>query len=69
MEVRHELGSDRRRLEAVHGQSEGEVGQADRQRPHDHRRDQLDGLLQQRYGYAKDQAEKELDEFSRALKP
>jgi uncharacterized protein YjbJ (UPF0337 family) len=33
------------------------------------KRDQLAGLLQQRYGYAKDQAEKELDEFSRALKP
>jgi uncharacterized protein YjbJ (UPF0337 family) len=25
--------------------------------------------LQQRYGYAKEQAEKELDEFSQALKP
>jgi uncharacterized protein YjbJ (UPF0337 family) len=33
------------------------------------KRDQLAGLLQQRYGYAKDQAEKELDEFSQALKP
>jgi uncharacterized protein YjbJ (UPF0337 family) len=32
------------------------------------KRDQLAGLLQQRYGYAKDQAEKELDEFSQALK-
>ena len=28
-------------------------------------RDQLAGLLQQRYGYANDQAEKELDEFSK----
>ena len=33
------------------------------------KRDQLAGLLQQRYGYAKDQVEKELDEFSRSLKP
>jgi uncharacterized protein YjbJ (UPF0337 family) len=33
------------------------------------KRDQLAGLLQQRYGYAKEQAEKELDEFSRELKP
>jgi uncharacterized protein YjbJ (UPF0337 family) len=33
------------------------------------KRDQLAGILQQRYGYEKDQAEKELDEFSRALKP
>lgn len=32
------------------------------------KRDQLAGLLQQRYGYAKDQVEKELDEFARALK-
>jgi uncharacterized protein YjbJ (UPF0337 family) len=33
------------------------------------KRDQLAGILQQRYGYAKDQAEKELDEFWQALKP
>ena len=33
------------------------------------KRDQLAGLLQQRYGYAKDEAHKELDEFSQALKP
>jgi uncharacterized protein YjbJ (UPF0337 family) len=32
------------------------------------RRDQLLGVLQQKYGYAKDQAEKELDEFARDLK-
>jgi uncharacterized protein YjbJ (UPF0337 family) len=32
------------------------------------KRDQLAGVLQQRYGYAKDQAEKELDEFTKALK-
>jgi uncharacterized protein YjbJ (UPF0337 family) len=33
------------------------------------KRDQLSGVLQQRYGYEKVQAEKELDEFLRALKP
>jgi uncharacterized protein YjbJ (UPF0337 family) len=33
------------------------------------KREQLAGFLQQRYGYAKDQAEKELNEFSNALKP
>ena len=33
------------------------------------KRDQLSGLLQQRYGYAKDQAEEELDKFSHALNP
>jgi uncharacterized protein YjbJ (UPF0337 family) len=32
------------------------------------KRDQLAGLLQQRYGYAKEQAEKALDEFSQGLK-
>jgi len=31
------------------------------------KRDQLAGLLQQKYGYAKDQAEKELSEFSQKL--
>ena len=32
------------------------------------KRDQLAGILQQKYGYAKDQAERELDEFTRTLK-
>jgi uncharacterized protein YjbJ (UPF0337 family) len=32
------------------------------------KRDQLAGFLQQKYGYAKDQAEKELDAFTQALK-
>ena len=31
------------------------------------RRDQLVGKLQQRYGYGKDQAERELDDFARTL--
>jgi uncharacterized protein YjbJ (UPF0337 family) len=31
------------------------------------KRDQLAGILQKKYGYAKDQAERELDEFSRNL--
>jgi len=30
-------------------------------------RDQLAGNLQERYGYGKDQAERELDEFARTL--
>jgi len=33
------------------------------------KRDELAGKLQQRYGYEKDQAEKELDAFSRSLQP
>ena len=32
------------------------------------KRDQLAGLIQKRYGYAKEQAEEELDEFTLALK-
>jgi uncharacterized protein YjbJ (UPF0337 family) len=32
-------------------------------------RDQLAGKLQERYGLAKDQAEKEVDDFSRTLSP
>jgi len=32
------------------------------------KRDQLAGKLQQRYGYAKDKAEKELDNFANSLK-
>ena len=33
------------------------------------KRDQLAGILQQRYGYAKDTAEKELDDFTAKLRP
>lgn len=32
------------------------------------KRDQLIGFLQERYGYAKEQAKKELDEFTHGLK-
>ena len=32
------------------------------------KREHLAGLLQERYGYAKDEAEKELNEFSQNLK-
>lgn len=32
------------------------------------RREQLAGLLQERYGYAKEQAHNEIDEFARELK-
>ena len=34
----------------------------------DGKKDQLTGKLQERYGYAKEQAERELDEFARTLK-
>ena len=33
------------------------------------KRDQLAGVLQERYGYAKEQVEKVLDEFTKSLKP
>ena len=32
------------------------------------KRDQLAGILQQKYGYKKEQVEKELDAFTKALK-
>ena len=32
------------------------------------KRDQLAGMLQERYGFAKDKAEKELDDFANRLK-
>lgn len=32
------------------------------------RRDQLSGILQQRYGYARERAEKELDDFMKSMK-
>lgn len=32
------------------------------------KRDQLTGLLQKKYGYAKEQAEREVDEFTARLK-
>jgi len=32
-------------------------------------RDQLVGILQERYGYARERAEKELNEFADGLKP
>ena len=34
----------------------------------DGKKDQLAGKLQERYGYAKEQAERELDDFARTLK-
>jgi uncharacterized protein YjbJ (UPF0337 family) len=33
------------------------------------KREQLCGVLQERYGYAKERAERELDEFIKAAKP
>ncbi len=32
-------------------------------------RDQMVGILQERYGYAKERAEKELSDFAESLKP
>jgi uncharacterized protein YjbJ (UPF0337 family) len=32
------------------------------------KRDQIAGKLQQRYGYAKEQAEREVDEFAKSLR-
>lgn len=32
------------------------------------KRDQITGILQQRYGYAKEQAEREVDDFANSLR-
>ena len=48
---------------------EGEVGQADRRRTKTiaGKRDQLEGVLHDRYGYTKDRAVMELDKFADAV--
>jgi len=65
----HELGSGRRQLKSRQGEGEGEVGSAHGRRPHAAagRRDLLVGKRVERYGYAKEQAEQELDELARSL--
>jgi len=57
-------------LEAIQGRGQGEVGQAHRRRSQCDRRprEQLEGKLQQRYGFAKDQIHKDVDDWFRTLK-
>jgi uncharacterized protein YjbJ (UPF0337 family) len=56
-------------VEAVHREAEGEVGKLtdDDLTMINGKRDQLVGKLQERYGMAKDQAESQIDEFTRRL--
>jgi uncharacterized protein YjbJ (UPF0337 family) len=69
-EVRDEPGSDQGPLEAVHGQRQGEVGKlTDDLTVIAGRRDRIAGQFQERYGYEKGQAERENDDFARALGP
>ena len=71
MEVRHELGSiagDWKQFAGKVKEKWGKLTDNDLTAIAG-KRDQLAGLLQQKYGFAKDHAEKELDEFLRALKP
>jgi uncharacterized protein YjbJ (UPF0337 family) len=58
------LEPHRRKLEAGKGQSERAVGQADDDLDAiDGKQEQSEGKLQQRYGYQKDQARKELNDW------
>lgn len=56
-------------MEAVLWEAEGEVGKLtdDDLQQIAGKRDQLAGKLQERYGIAKEAAEKQIDEFSRSL--
>jgi len=59
------LESRRRKLEAGQGQDQGAWGKLtdDDLDVIDGKQDQLEGRLQQRYGYAKDQAKKEVNDW------
>jgi uncharacterized protein YjbJ (UPF0337 family) len=65
------LGSNRGQLETVHGQAKAKWGKLtdDDLTTIAGQREQLAGLLQKKYGYGKEQAEKELHEFSAGLLP
>jgi len=68
-EKNHELGSDRRQLETITGKVKEKWGQLtdDDLTAIAGKRHLLAGKLQERYGYAKDQAHKELDAFAKTL--
>ncbi len=61
------MGSHRRELEAVQGQGEGEWGKItdDEFDKMSGRRDQLAGKIQEHYGIAKDEAERQVDEWTK----
>jgi uncharacterized protein YjbJ (UPF0337 family) len=59
------LGSHRRQLEAIRRQGEGQGGKLtdDEIAQINGNREQLEGQIQARYGYAKDQVRKEVDDW------
>ena len=69
LEVHHELGSNRRQLERFTGKVKEKWGKLtdDDLTTVAGKRDQLAGVLQKHYGIAKEQAEKDVDEFAKSL--
>lgn len=61
-EKRHGLESGARQLEAGQGEQWGKLTDDDLD-VIDGKQEQLEGRLQQRYGYAKDQAQKEVNDW------
>ena len=55
-------------VKALDEVQDGRISQAIKAAKFTGKRDQISGKLQQHYGYAKEQAEKELDEFAKALR-
>jgi uncharacterized protein YjbJ (UPF0337 family) len=58
----HELGSHRRQLEAIHRQGKGKLTDDDITQINGNR-EQLEGKIQARYGFAKDQVRKDVDDW------
>ena len=67
-EVRHELGPNRRQAEAIDGKVKEKWGKLtdDDLTAINGKKEQLVGKIQERYGIAKDAAEKQVDEFTRS---
>lgn len=66
--VNHELGSNRRKLEAGQGQGEGVKLTDDDLALVNGKRDQLAGRIQERYGIGKDEAERQVSDWERTAK-
>jgi uncharacterized protein YjbJ (UPF0337 family) len=69
-EKNHELGSNRRQVEGTRGFSQGEWGKLTDNEWTElkGKRDRLSGVIQQKYGIAKEEAEKQIKEFEAACK-
>ena len=67
-EVRHILGPNRRQAEAIDGKVKEKWGKLtdDDMTAINGKKEQLVGKIQERYGIAKDAAEKQVDEFTRS---